>query len=154
VGLTSLCSSCGHHRRMWMDPHVVQVDLEPPLAAVRSGPAMTAGARRGTVRVEEPPLGTDLCRWAGRAPLRSCSTATRQPIGGRVWRRRGPRWRHHLPRFAHRRWSLTGPILFSGHGAILFPGRFPVMNNRVLFFSFMFRNCLKFELILWLNLNQ
>jgi hypothetical protein len=41
MGLTALCSSCDHHRWLWMDPHAVWVDLEPPLAAARSGPAMT-----------------------------------------------------------------------------------------------------------------
>jgi hypothetical protein len=81
VGLTSLCSSHGHHRWVWMNPHAVRVDLELPLAVVCSGPAMTAGAQKGVVRVEEPPPGMDLCRRVGRAPPRSHSTA-----GGRARR--------------------------------------------------------------------
>jgi hypothetical protein len=40
----------------------VRVDLEPPITVVCSGPAMAAGARRGAIRVEEPPPGMDLRR--------------------------------------------------------------------------------------------
>jgi hypothetical protein len=82
VGLTSLCSSRGYHRRLWMDPHAVWVDLESSLVVVHSGPTMTASARRGAVWVEEPPPGTDLCRLAVRAPPRSRSMATRPPAKG------------------------------------------------------------------------
>jgi hypothetical protein len=91
-----------------MDPHDVRVDLEPPLNVVRLGPAMTAGARRSVVRVEEPPSGMNPCRRAGRAPPRSRSTVAHPPIGGRARQWRGLQRCHHLPRFAHRRWSLTG----------------------------------------------
>jgi hypothetical protein len=67
-----------------MDPHAMQVNLEPPLAATCSGLTMTASARRGAVRVEGPLPGTDRYHRAGRAPLRSRSMAARPPIGGRA----------------------------------------------------------------------
>jgi hypothetical protein len=76
-------------------------------AVVCSGPAMTAGARKGTVQVEEPPPGMDPCHRAGRALPRSRSTVAHPAIGGRARQRRGPRRCHHLPRFSHRCWSLT-----------------------------------------------
>jgi hypothetical protein len=76
-------------------------------AVVCSRPAMTAGARKGTVQVEEPPPGMDPCHRVGRALPRSRSTVARPAIGGRARQRRGPRRCHHLPRFSHRCWSLT-----------------------------------------------
>jgi hypothetical protein len=34
----------GHHRQLWMDPLAAWVDLESPLTAVGSGPAMAVAA--------------------------------------------------------------------------------------------------------------
>jgi hypothetical protein len=47
-----LCLPHGHHHRLWMDPLAMWVDLEPPLTAAGSGPAMAAAASQGTERVE------------------------------------------------------------------------------------------------------
>jgi hypothetical protein len=70
-----------------MDPHVVRVDLEPPLASAHSGTVMTVGigARRGH-REKNHRRCCSMREQTGRAPPRSHLIAVHPPIGGRAHR--------------------------------------------------------------------